>query len=162
MRPSIIYGRWFSASGGLVGVSVCPPLCMRIPPAHAKMRRLWRRCDTWLRSTRLWLLDDALHCAPRGGPPVERQARLPRVEGDQDESTPQAQASHSSPSQESSHAPENSEHCTAYAFKEWCENHEIEKAYIRPDKPTRNSFVERFNCSYRTKVLNAWMFDSLD
>lgn len=56
---------------------------------------------------------------------------------------------------------DNGPEFTAYAFREWCDGHNIEIRYIQPGKPTQNSFVERFNRSYRTEVLNAWMFESL-
>jgi putative transposase len=33
--------------------------------------------------------------------------------------------------------------------------------YVQPGKPNQNAFVERFNCSVRQEVMNAWLFDSL-
>jgi len=44
---------------------------------------------------------------------------------------------------------------------EWCCDNEIEWAYIQPGKPTQNSFVERFNRTFREDVLDSYMFDSL-
>jgi putative transposase len=36
---------------------------------------------------------------------------------------------------------------------DWCEDHGIELAYIKPGKPQQNGFVERFNGSFRREFL---------
>lgn len=47
-------------------------------------------------------------------------------------------------------------------FTEWCETHGIFIDYIEPGKPNQNAYIERFNRSYRTEVLDTWLFRNLD
>lgn len=49
----------------------------------------------------------------------------------------------------------------AAALAQWCEQHGVELQHIQPGKPNQNAFIERFNRTYRTEVLDAWVFTSL-
>lgn len=49
----------------------------------------------------------------------------------------------------------------ATALAEWCESQGVQLHHIEPGKPNQNAFIERFNRTYRTEVLNAWVFTSL-
>jgi putative transposase len=50
----------------------------------------------------------------------------------------------------------------AERFMSWCAERGIQLRYIQPGKPNQNAFIERFNRTYRTEVLNAYVFESLD
>ena len=45
---------------------------------------------------------------------------------------------------------------------EWAEEHGVELEFIQPGKPTQNSYVERFNRTYRDEILNMYVFRSLN
>ena len=51
---------------------------------------------------------------------------------------------------------------TADRFMTWCAERGIELRYIEPGNPDQNAFIERYNRTYRTEVLNAYVFESLD
>ena len=57
---------------------------------------------------------------------------------------------------------DNGPELTAQRFTTWCAVMGIELRHIQPGKPNQNAFIERFNRSYRTEVLNSWLFGSLD
>ena len=46
-------------------------------------------------------------------------------------------------------------------LNKWAKRHGVALQHIQPGKPTQNAFVERFNKTYRTEVLNCYVFDSL-
>lgn len=56
---------------------------------------------------------------------------------------------------------DNGPEFTSAAFTAWCHKHRIETRYIEPRKPVQNAFIERFNRSYRTEVLDARIFNNL-
>lgn len=47
------------------------------------------------------------------------------------------------------------------ALAEWAEAHDIELEFIQPGKPTQNSYIERFNRTYRDEILNMYVFRTL-
>lgn len=49
----------------------------------------------------------------------------------------------------------------AQSFIDWCAAHGTAIHYIQPGKPDQNAYIERFNRTYRTEVLNAHLCESL-
>jgi putative transposase len=56
---------------------------------------------------------------------------------------------------------DNGPEFTAQTFVDWCAAHGAAIHYIQPGKPDQNAYIERFNRSYRTEVLNAHLFESV-
>jgi putative transposase len=56
---------------------------------------------------------------------------------------------------------DNGPEFTAQVFVDWCTAHGIAVHYIQPGTPDQNAYIERFNRSYRTDVLNAHLFESI-
>lgn len=45
---------------------------------------------------------------------------------------------------------------------EWAEKHAVKLEFIQPGKPTQNAFIERFNRTYRTEILDFYLFRTLN
>ena len=58
-------------------------------------------------------------------------------------------------------APTTARNSLAQPFVDWCEAHGVALHYIQPGKPDQNAYIERFNRSYRTEVLDAYLFESI-
>ena len=56
---------------------------------------------------------------------------------------------------------DNGPELTSLALTTWCEHHRIALRYIQPGKPSQNAFIERFNRTYRTEILDAYVFATL-
>jgi hypothetical protein len=56
---------------------------------------------------------------------------------------------------------ENGPEFAAQSFVDWCTEHVVAIHYIQPRKPDQEAYIERFNRSYRTEVLNAHLFESV-
>ena len=48
------------------------------------------------------------------------------------------------------------------AMAAWAETHKVSLEFIQPGKPTQNSYVKRFNRTYRTEALDLYVFSNLD
>jgi len=57
---------------------------------------------------------------------------------------------------------DNGPELTSQSFEEWAGKHKIRLIFIQPGKPNQNAFIERFNRSFRTEVLNANLFNTID
>jgi len=56
---------------------------------------------------------------------------------------------------------DNCPQLTAVGMTEWAEANGVELEFIQPGKTTQNSYIERFNRSYREEVLDIYVFSRL-
>ncbi len=56
---------------------------------------------------------------------------------------------------------DNGPEMTSVALADWAEEHGVLLDFIEPGKPTQNSFIERFNRTYRTEILDLYLFSRL-
>lgn len=49
----------------------------------------------------------------------------------------------------------------ADAMKQWAKDMQIELQFIQKGKPQQNAYIERFNRTYRTEILDAFAFDNI-
>lgn len=45
---------------------------------------------------------------------------------------------------------------------EWAEQHAVKLEFIQTGKPTQNAFIERVNLTYRTEILEFYLFRTLN
>ncbi|EMX8464247.1 IS3 family transposase [Serratia marcescens] len=50
----------------------------------------------------------------------------------------------------------------ALALAQWAEEHGVLLEFIKPGQPTQNAFIERFNRTYRTEILDFYLFRTLN
>jgi putative transposase len=56
---------------------------------------------------------------------------------------------------------DNGPELVSLAMAEWAENNGVILEFIQKGKPTQNSFVERFNKTYRDEILDFYIFNTL-
>lgn len=57
---------------------------------------------------------------------------------------------------------DNGPEMTSHAFVAWAQRQGIALNHIEPGQPNQNAYIERFNRTYRTEVLDAYLFNSID
>jgi len=58
--------------------------------------------------------------------------------------------------------PEHAPEFISVTLASWAEEHGITLEFIKPGKPTQNSYIERFNRTYRTEILDMYVFRTLN
>jgi len=56
---------------------------------------------------------------------------------------------------------DNGPELTAAVLAEWAERHGVIHDFIKPGRPVQNAFIERFNKTLRTEILDMYLFRSL-
>lgn len=57
---------------------------------------------------------------------------------------------------------DNRPELVSLALAQWAEEHGVLLEFINPGKPTQNAFIERFNRTYRTEILDFYLFSTLN
>lgn len=57
---------------------------------------------------------------------------------------------------------DNGPELVSLTLAQWAEEHSVMLEFIRPGKPTQNAFIERFNRTYRTEILDFYLFRTLN
>lgn len=57
---------------------------------------------------------------------------------------------------------DNGPELVSLALAQWAEEHGVMMEFIKPGKPTQNTFIERFNRTYRTEILDFYLFRTLN
>ena len=57
---------------------------------------------------------------------------------------------------------DNGPELVSLTLAQWAEEHGVTPEFIRPGKPTQNAFIERFNRTYRTEILDFYLFRTLN
>ncbi len=57
---------------------------------------------------------------------------------------------------------DNGPELVSLAQAQWAEKHGVMLDFIKPGKPTQNAFIERFNRTYRTEILDFYLFRTLN
>lgn len=56
---------------------------------------------------------------------------------------------------------DNGQKFVSRVLAQWSQLNNVEFMFIQPGRPTQNAYIERFNRSYRTEVLDCYTFESL-
>ena len=56
---------------------------------------------------------------------------------------------------------DNGPELISVTLADWAEKHDVMLDFIKPGKPTQNSYIERFNKTYRDEILDFYIFSSL-
>lgn len=57
---------------------------------------------------------------------------------------------------------DNGPELVSLVLAQWAEEHGVQLEFIKPGKPTRNAFIERFSRTYRTEILDFYLLRILN